>query len=84
MRWPYSLGLNPLADKVGMTAPKTLAVVLELDLQSDEEFFKPIRIGRQPHKRYSQKAIGRIREALGGDGSGRCLWERHRPRRRRG
>jgi hypothetical protein len=39
-------------------------VVQELDLQNDENCFKAFQVGSQHHKRYSQKAIERIKEAL--------------------
>lgn len=60
----YCLGLTQLAKQVGLTSPKTLAVARYLSLQDDKECFKIIRIGSQEHKRYSQNATKRIKEAL--------------------
>jgi hypothetical protein len=60
----YSLGLKQLARKVGLTEPKTLAVVRALGIQDRNEFFKPIRIGSQLYKRYSRKALERIKAEL--------------------
>ena len=77
----YNLGLNQLAEHVGLTAPRTLAVIRELDLQSDDEYFKQIRIGSQVYKRYSQKTIGRIADELPGFDLD-DVWERNRPKRR--
>lgn len=53
----YSLGLNDLADKIKVTAPKTLALVKELKLQEDADFVKAIRIGSVEFKRYNAKAL---------------------------
>lgn len=60
----YNLGLTQLAKHVRLTGPKTLAVVRHLGLQEDNECFKVISIGSQKHKRYSQHAVTKIREAL--------------------
>ena len=60
----YNLGANQLADNVGLTMPRTLAVVRYLGLQNNPESYKEFRIGKTSHKRYSRKAIERIREAL--------------------
>ena len=60
----YNLNLTQLGEKVGLTQPKCLAVVWQLGLQSDSDCFKEIRIGKTVYKRYSQKAIGCIQEAL--------------------
>lgn len=62
----YNLNLTQLGEKVGLTQPKCLAVIWQLGLQSDTDCFKEIRIGKAVYKRYSQKAIGCIQEALPG------------------
>src|SRR5690606_31168594 len=62
----YSLGLADLAKKVGLSQPKTLAVVKELDIQNSEDYFKTFRVGKSaPFKRYSPKALEKIRKELG-------------------
>lgn len=76
----YNLGLNQLALHVGLTPPRTLAVVRHLALQEDEDSFKVLRIGTAAHKRYSQHAIERIRDALP-ELDLDAVWEAHRPRR---
>jgi hypothetical protein len=58
----YNLGLNDLAKKVQLSAPKTLAVITALGLQQDPECFKLIKIGKTEAKRYSQKAVPLIQE----------------------
>ncbi len=60
----YNLGLNQLAQHVGLSAPKTLAVVRYLGLQNDDEYYKEFKIGSQIFKRYSRKTIDRIRREL--------------------
>ncbi|MBN7828537.1 hypothetical protein J5H37_15215 [Stenotrophomonas maltophilia] len=79
----YSLGLADLAEKVGLSQPKTLAVVKELDIQNSEDYFKTFRVGKSaPFKRYSPKALEKIREELGQLDMDE-VWERHKPTGRR-
>jgi hypothetical protein len=59
----YSLGAKQLADKVGLTMPKTVAIVDYLGLRDNSECYKEIRIGKAVFKRYSPKAIDAIKEA---------------------
>jgi hypothetical protein len=60
----YSLGLNGLAEKVGLSAPRTLAAVRHLKLQDDDECFKEIRIGASRFRRYSPTALDRLRKEV--------------------
>ena len=60
----YSLGLSQLATKAKLSTSRTLAVVRKLGLQDDPEFFKIFKIGSVQHKRYSQKALDRIKSEL--------------------
>jgi Domain of unknown function (DUF3644) len=60
----YSLGAKQLAEKVGLTMPKAVAVVDYLGLRGQRDCYKEIKIGKAVFKRYSQKAIESIREAL--------------------
>ena len=77
----YNLGLRQLADHVSLTAPRALAVVRALDLQSNDDYYKKIRIGTAEYKRYSQKAIDRIKAELPTLDMD-AVWERHGARRR--
>jgi len=77
----YNLGLKQLAQHVELTMPRTLAVIKELEIQKDDQYFKEIKIGAQTYKRYSQKAIQHIRESLPSLNMAE-VWERHRPRKR--
>jgi len=60
----YNLGAKQLAEHVGLTMPKAVAVVDYLGLRKDQECYKEFKIGSQTHKRYSRKAIEKIMEAL--------------------
>ena len=60
----YSLGATKLAEKVGVSMPKVLAIVDHLGLRKDSECYKEFKIGSQTLKRYSPKAIEKIKEAL--------------------
>lgn len=60
----YNLGRDDLAEKVGLTGPKTTAVIWFAKIKEDEECYKKIRIGKVTFDRYSSKAIERIKEVL--------------------
>lgn len=60
----YSLGARELAEKIGESQNKVVAVVDHLDLRDDPACYKEFRIGRVRHKRYSQDAITRIKDEL--------------------
>lgn len=60
----YSLGLRDVAEKTGLSQMRALALVRHLGLQASTEFFKEIPIGKLTFKRYSQKALDAIHEAL--------------------
>lgn len=60
----FNLGRDQLAKKVGLTGPKTSAVIYYLQLKANPESFKRISIGKVHHDRYSQNAIGQIKEAV--------------------
>ena len=60
----YSLGAAQLAKKVGLTQPKSRAVVDHLSLRKDADYFKEIKIGGVTHARYSPQAIDKMKDAL--------------------
>jgi hypothetical protein len=60
----YNLNVTQVSEKFELTRPKCLAVIWHLNLQDDDDCFKEISIGKSTHKRYSQKAIAKIKEAL--------------------
>jgi hypothetical protein len=60
----YNLGAKKIAEHLGITVPKTLAAVEYFALQEDEEYFKEIVVGSTRHRRYSKKALDRLRSEL--------------------
>ena len=76
----YNLGRNDLARHLGLSGPKTTALIWHLDLQSHDDYFKDIRIGKTSHKRYSQSALSRLREAIESESIDE-IWTRYRQRR---
>ncbi|MGH7575237.1 MAG: DUF3644 domain-containing protein [Longimicrobiales bacterium] len=60
----YNLGATQLAEHVGLTMPKAVAVVDYLGLRDNPGCYKEIKIGKAVFKRYSQKAIDEIKQAL--------------------
>ena len=60
----YSLGAAQVAERVGLTQPRSRAVVDHLSLREDTDYFKEIKIGSVAHARYSTKAVQTIKNAL--------------------
>jgi len=77
----YSLGLVEVAKKVQMSTAKTLAVIAELNISTDPDCYKEIKIGEAKWKRYSHIACQKIIAALPTLNLD-DVWQRNRPRRR--
>ena len=60
----YSLSLTAVAKEVGLTRPRALAVIKELELTENPEYYKCFIIGKSYYKRYSPKIIERIKKEL--------------------
>ncbi|MEW4530119.1 DUF3644 domain-containing protein [Maioricimonas sp. JC845] len=75
----YCFNTTTLAKKVGLSPPKTLALIRHLGLQDDPDCFKQIVIGRSPFKMYSGNALSRLKEALP-DVDMDEVWRKHRPK----
>ncbi len=58
----YNLGLKDISEKCGLTQPKMLEVIRHLRIQEEEELFEQFKIGKATFKRYSQKALDRIKQ----------------------
>ncbi len=58
----YNLGRDELARKIGLSRPKTTAVIRFLNLRADSECYKQVTVGKSHFDRYSQKAITAIQE----------------------
>ena len=79
----YSLGAKQLAEKVGLTMPKAVAVVDHVGLRGDQDCYKEFKIGKTLHKRYSQNAVHAIEQALR-DQSADDIWLKRHPKRSAG
>ena len=60
----YNLGRDQVASHLGLTGPKTTALIWYLKMKDDEEYFRRVAIGKSSFDRYSQKAIERLREEV--------------------
>lgn len=61
----YSLGRDQIATHLGLSGPRTTALIRHLEIQGDPDCHRHITIGKTSFDRYSQKALERMREALG-------------------
>ena len=60
----YNLGRNQVASHLGLSGPKTTALIWYLKMKDDDEYFRRVTIGKISFDRYSQKAIERLREEI--------------------
>jgi len=60
----YSLGTRQLAEKLGLSTPKTTALIRFLRVREDPECHKEIQIGKSKFTRYSIKAVEKIKESM--------------------
>ena len=60
----YNLGRDQVASHLGLSGPKTTALIWYFNLKDDEEYFRRVTIGQVSFDRYSQKAIARLREEI--------------------
>lgn len=76
----FNLGRDDLAEKLGLSGPRTSALILELGLQDDPECFKVLRRKSVTFKGYSRKALDKLRESVEGGIDVEEVWVRHRHR----
>ena len=76
----YSLGALKLAEKLNLTMPKVVAVVDCIGIRSRPDCYKEIKIGKATFKRYSEKALQTITEALQKE-SAEDIWAKRHPKR---
>ncbi len=60
----YSLSHKDLAAKLGLSGPKTSALIWHLAIQADLECFKEIMIGKSRFQRYSRKALEVLKRGI--------------------
>ena len=75
------MGMRNLSQNLGLTQPKTIALVRYLELQNEPECFRVFVIGGSRYKRYSPEALRRLRESLPSVDID-AVWQEFRPRRR--
>lgn len=73
----YSLGAKQFADKCGLTLPRLIAIVDYLGLRGASEYYNEIKIGKLVFKRYSPKAIDRIKKVLEKESADE-IWAKHK------
>lgn len=76
----YNLGREDLATKLGISGPKTSALILELKICDDSECFRELKIKSQAWKRYSPKALEQLRSAIASGIDVQAVWRKHRAR----
>lgn len=59
----FTLSRDDLAKKIGLTGPRTHALIFELELQADPECYRELRKKSQVFKGYSKRALDRLRAA---------------------
>ena len=74
----YNLGRDDLAKKLGLTGPKTGALILELQIRKDDECFWVLKRKSMEIKGYSKKALDRLRQALTDGIDVDTVWQKHR------
>jgi cell division protein FtsI/penicillin-binding protein 2 len=74
----YSLALSDLAEKIGLSQPKTLAAIKELRLQESDDCFRVFTFKTQQLKRYSAKALDALKEGVPKLNMEE-VWQRHKP-----
>jgi hypothetical protein len=77
----YYMSPHELANRVGLTPPRALALRRELKIDEDENCLHEFVFGTQRHKRYSDNALREMQRALETIDMD-DVWKRHRPRRR--
>ena len=75
----YNLGRDQVAKNLGLTGPKTSALVWYLNIKNDDDCFRRVTIGKTSFDRYSRKAIGRIQDELPSLDLG-DVWEEYKAR----
>lgn len=60
----YSMGAKQIANKVGLSVPRAVAVIEVFKIREDPKYYKSFYIGKSEFKRYSQLALEYLREIL--------------------
>jgi hypothetical protein len=76
----YSLSSTDMAKKLGVSPPRLLALITSMDLQSSEDYYKKIKIGKVEFKRYSGKALDVLAKKLP-EVNLDAIWAEYRPKK---
>ncbi len=60
----YNMSSTQLAEHLGITGPKAVALIRFAKVEADSNAFKLVEIGRSKFKRYSQKALDTLKSAM--------------------
>lgn len=74
----FNLGLNSLAKKLDLTAPKTGALLIELGIKDNPECYKVLRRGSINIKGYSKKTLDILKAAIDSGLDVDDIWKKHR------
>ncbi len=74
----YNLGRDDLASKLGISGPRTSALILELRIQDDPECFKVLNRKSTTFKSYSKMALDKLQSALDNGINVDAVWAKHR------
>jgi uncharacterized protein YutE (UPF0331/DUF86 family) len=73
----FTMGRDDLANKLGISGPKTHALIYELNLQAYSDCYRELRRKSQTFKGYSAKALIQLRDALKTVNIEE-IWQKHR------
>jgi len=73
----YTMSRDDLAGKLGLTGPRTHALIFELALQNDPDCYKELKRKSQVYNGYSKKALELLRVAKG-ELDIETIWQKHR------
>jgi len=74
----YCLGRDDIAEKLGISGPKTSALMFEMKIQEDPDCFKELRRKSTKFKGYSKVALDKLSSAITGGIDVNAIWEKHR------
>ena len=74
----YNLGRDDLAEKLGISGPKTSALILELGIQDDTDCFRVLRRKSMTFKGYSKAALDKLQSAINKGVDVEEVWKKQR------
>lgn len=74
----FNLGRDDLATKLGISGPRTSALIVELKIQEDVDCYRILRRKSSSFKGYSKKALDILKGALDSGLDVDAIWKKHR------